>query len=762
MSTIKPFSRRAFLQATGLTGGAFILGAVLPSCSPEKSLSGAGAALTNVSKDNALGVFVSLDSDGQVNIICHRMEMGQGIMTTTPQMIAEELEADWSRVTVTLAKADTKYGGQSTGGSSSIRHLFEFTRQMGAIARDMLEQAAAQVWGVDKADVKAIKHTVVHTATGKTLTFGELAESAATLPVPNAEDVTLKNRKDFSLIGRDVKLVGQDNIVQGKAVYAQDIQLPGLLIASIERPPVVGGTVKSFDATEAKKVAGVVEVIRLKDRGFPVNTNPMSGVAVLATNTWAAIEGRKKLTIEWTLGEHAIHNSETYKQDLIKKVNATGGTVVRAEGDVYQHTFDPTKTVEATYTVPYHHHMPMETPAATVMFDGEKWQVWAGTQTPQWGKNQILEELGLNPETDSDKVELNTTLMGGSFGRKGKNDFAVEAAELAMASGRPVKVIWSREDDVKHGFYHSIAANYYKAELTENLSADYWVQRVAHPPIDWLFNHEKKHTGGSGLSQSFADQPFDIEHISCEVEDVETHVRIGWLRSVQNIHNAFAMGSFVDELAAKAEISTQKMWMNLLGRDRIVDPSKEGFEGWSNYDQGQKPAHAMQTSRMKNVINEVCEKAGVNEPLSENEGWGISYAHSFNSYAAAATKVRVVNNTLEVLEMHTAIDCGIVITPDRVKSQMEGAMIMGLSMALYSEITVKDGVIEQNNFYDYPVARIQQVPNLFVHIIASDDAPGGVGEPGLPPVMPSIVNAVFHASGLRVRDLPIKNHLNVS
>lgn len=754
MNSIINISRRSFLNAMGLGGGAFVLGVGLPGISLAKSLA-------NSPSPKSLGYFVSIATDGAVDIICHRSEMGQGIITSVPQIIADELGADWSRVTATQGKADPKYGDQSTGGSASIRNFFPHIRQMGAVARDMLEQAAANTWEVDKSEVKAVNHYVVHAKSGKKLGFGELAEKAASLPVPNPKTVKLKPESEFSIIGKDVKLQGQEDIVRGKAVYAQDVQLPNMLIASIERPPVVGGKVKSFDAKEAKKVPGVVDVVKLKDRTLPVNVKPVSGVAVLATNTWAAQEGRKKLKVEWDHGSNASHNSETYKQELVKKAN-TKGIVARSEGDVYSHKFDESKTVEATYTVPYHHHMSMETPAATAVVEGNTCRVWTGTQTPQWCKNLVMEELGLNAETDADKVEVNLALMGGAFGRKGKNDYTLEAVELAKATGRPVKVIWTREDDVKHGYYHSIAANYYKAELTKDNKADFWVQRVVHPPIGWIFDSNSDQPSDGNLSQSFADIPFDVNNISCETQKITTHVRTGWLRSVHNINNAFAMGCFVDELAAKANISTRQMWLNLIGKDRLINLQEEGFKGGQNYGKSeQDKGYEIDTRRMKDLINLIADKANVDEKLPKGEGWGISYATSFNSYAAAATKVRVKDKKVEVLEMHTAIDCGLVITPDRVKSQMEGAMIMGLSMALQSEITAKDGVIEQGNFHDYPVSRINQVPPLHVHLVPSNKPPGGVGEPGLPPVMPSIVNAIYHASGVRVRDLPVSNVLEV-
>lgn len=763
MSAFKKLNRREFLSLTGRAGGVLVIGTSLAACSTTPgSVAVSAKPKSPPPADGDLGVFVNINPTGDVEIICHRAEMGQGILTSVPQIIADELGADWDRVTAVLGNADARYGNQSTGGSASIRNHITHIRQMGAIARDMLEQAAADTWSVKKDSVKTEQHKIVHTKSGRSLGFGELALAASKLPVPEADAVTLKDVNDFNLVGKDVALQGLETIVTGEAVYAQDIQLPGMLIASIERPPVVGGKVKSFDASEAKTVSGVVDVIQLKDRALPVDVKPVSGVAVLATNSWAAVEGRKKLKVEWEHGENAAHDSETYKQDLISKVNAKAKPV-RVEGDdIYAHTFNPDKTVEATYTVPYHHHMSMETPAATAVIDENgHCKIWTGTQSPQWGKRLALAELELDPEKDTDKVELNTTLMGGAFGRKSKNDFTLEAVELAKATGKPVKVIWSREDDVKHGFYHSIAANYFKAELTDDNRSDYWLQRLASPPIAWIFDNSSTFLPDNALSLGFADVPFDIKNMAFENQEVTTHVRTGWVRSVGNINNAFGLGCFVDELAAKAGISTRQMWLNLFGEDRKFDPRKEGFEGYTHYGQEGKEEYLLDIARFKAVLNEVTEKSGSEQSVAANEGWGISVAYSFNSYAAAATKVKVVDGKVDVLEMHTAIDCGLVITPDRVVSQMEGAMIMGLSMTLESEITVKDGAIAQNNFYDYPVSRINKVPPLHVYLIRSNKAPGGVGEPGLPPILPSIANAIYHASGTRIRDLPVKKTLKV-
>ncbi len=748
MKAIENVSRRGFLKAVGIASGSFVLGIKLPLAHAKTSLK---------STFHQLNFFVSIANDSTVTLVCHRSEMGQGIRTSVPQIIAEELEANWQQVNVVQAKADTKYGSQGTGGSASIRNHFTSIRQIGAVARHMLEQAAANIWQVELSAVKAKQHFVVHTATGEKISFGELASHAAKLTPPENDKVKLKNNADFSLIGKDVELVDLDDIVAGKATYAQDIQLPNMLIATIARPPVVGGKVASFDATQALKIKGVVDVIQLKERPLPVTTNPLSGVAVLANNTWAALEGRKRLKIKWLHGDKQSHNSKEFSKKLALQVQ-TKGEKVALKGNVYNHQYHEENTVEATYTVPYIHHASMETPAATAVVEGKKCTIWAGTQNPQWAQRNVTRELGLSKD-ELDNIELNVTLMGGAFGRKSKADFIVEAVELAKASKRPVKVIWSREDDTQHGFYHSISANYCKAELTKNGSADHWISRNAYPPISWLWNTNAKTPSDNQLALGFGDIPFALNNLSIEKHAVDSFVRPGWVRSVACINNGFALGSFVDELAVKAKLTTRQMWLNLLGDDRHVDPKKYGFN-YSNYNLDLN-AHPIDTKRMKDLINLISDKANVDEKLPDNQGWGISFLRSFGSFVAAASKVEVSNNKVKVLAMHTAVDCGIVVTPDRVKAQMEGAMIFGLSIALMNEISVVDGQVQQSNFHDYPVARLNQMPELFVHIVDSNAPPGGIGEPGVPPVVPSITNAIYHASKTRIRDLPVNKVFSI-
>lgn len=753
---VENVSRRAFLKQLGLGTTTLVLATTLPGFQPLV------AATTNNETDPLfnLNVFVAIDKTGNTSIVCHRSEMGQGIRTSVPQIIADELEADWSMVSVIQGKADKKYGSQGTAGSASIRTQYTQLRQIGAAARYMLEQAAADIWQVDKVHVTANQHVVENKKTAEQLTFGELAEAASKLQAPKNDSLTLKKRSEFKLIGKEVKLFDHEDIIAGKAIYAQDIQLPGMLIASIQRPPVVNGKVVSIDDTETRKVKGVVDVIQLQERGLPAGVWPLSGVAVLATNTWAAHEGKKKLKIKWNDGALGNGNSEQLKQELISKVN-TKGQQERVRGDVYSHTYQADKTLEATYFMPYQNHSPMETPAATAWVQGKgaetKCTIWAGTQNPQWAQGMVVNQLGL-PADKASQVELNITLMGGAFGRKSKGDFIIEAVELSQKVQKPVKVVWSREDDIQHGFYHSISANYMKAELTDQQSADYWIQRVAYPPIGWIFNQATR-PNARDLSVGFGDTPFDVDHMSLESQETDSQVRNGWVRAVACLNNGFALGSFVDELAAKANISTQKMWHNMLGKNRHVMPKDDGFD-YNNYGHS-FDTHPIDIKRMKHCIDLICDKANTDEKLPAGQGWGIGFFRSFGTYVAAATKVQIDNNAVKILEMHTAIDAGVVITPDRVVAQMEGAMVFGLTITLMGGITVQDGKVVESNFHNSPVTRIHQSPPMYVHIVESDQPPGGVGEPGVPPIIPSITNAIYHASGKRIRELPVNKHMTV-
>lgn len=745
MTQLTNCSRRSFLKGMGITSGALVLGAMIPRFSPIM------AAAAN----HTLNLFVSLDTDGTVNIICHRSEMGQGIRTGLPQVLADEMEADWERVNIVQGLANEEYGSQNTDGSRSIRHFYQTMRKMGASARAMLAQAAADQWQVPVSEVVAAAHKVAHKVSGKTIGYGDLAMAASKLSMPADEQVKLKDKSEFKYIGKELTIVDLPDMLVGDTTFGQDVQLSGMLVASIVRSPVIGANVKSFDEAAARSFKGVTQVIKMPERQFPVGFNSLPGVAVLAKNTWAAQQGAKLLNVQWTDHDNAKHDSSDYLKALEEKV-AGKGKVQRSAGDAYAALASSSKTLSAKYTVPYLAHAPMEPPAATATFIDGAVEIWACTQTPQSTQNTVAQVLGI----DKSKVKVNVTLLGGGFGRKSKPDFSVEAALLAKETGKPVKVVWSREDDIQQCYFHAISAQQFEAGLDDNGQVTSWIQRTAFPSISWTFNGQADEPSGGELSLGFADVPFEVANLSCETHKANAHTRIGWVRSVSNIQHAFARGSFVDEVAAAANVAPHKMWHQLIGSDRKFDPKSQGFE-FSNYGESLE-TFPIDTKRLKAVLDLVVDKSGADKATAENEGWGISVHRSFVSYVAVAVKVNIANSKVTVMEMHSAIDAGTVVNPDRVKSQQEGSMIFGLSLALMGEISFRDGRVQQSNYHDYPVARINQTPaKIETYIISSDAPAGGVGEPGTPPVAAALANAIFRAGGKRIRDLPINKHMQV-
>ncbi|GAC14861.1 xanthine dehydrogenase family protein molybdopterin-binding subunit [Aliiglaciecola lipolytica] len=743
---IENVSRRHFLKVSGIGAGSFVLGSALPIAKPV------WAEQSKLAVE--LNLFVSINTDNSVNIVCHRSEMGQGVRTSIPQVVADELCAKWDLVSVVQGLANAEYGSQNTDGSRSIRRFYTTLRQMGAAARAMLEQAAADLWKVDVSSVYADESYIHHKNSNRKVSFGYIAEAASKLTPPTNEELTFKSKKDFKLIGKPITGIDLPNIVTGNADFGQDIKMDSMLYASIERSKVLGAKVKSFNADAAKSVNGVVATFKMPDQPTPVVFHPMNGVAVIATNTWSAMQGRKVLDIEWELGANAEHNSADYVTELKSRI-VNKGKEIRAEGDAYADLEKAKQTHSATYSIPYLIHAPMEPPAATAVFKDGKCEIWACTQTPQSTQANVARALGI----EADDVIVNVTLLGGGFGRKSKPDFSVEAAILAKEMQRPVKVVWSREDDIQQGFYHAVSVQHFAAGMDENNLVSSWLQRTAFPSISWTFTGTVDEPQVGELSLGFGDVPFNIKNLSCETHKATGHIRIGWMRSVSNIQHAFAQGSFVDELAAKANISTYQMWQQLLGENRLVNPKTESFD-YQNYGES-LDVFPIDIKRLKHVLNDVIEKSGADGETSANEGWGISVHRSFVTYCAVATKVKVEENKVTVLEMHSSIDAGTIVNPDRVRSQQEGSMIFGLSLALLGEISVKDGAVEQSNYHDYQVLRMSQCPKIETYIVESDAPPGGVGEPGTPPVAASLANAIFHASGKRIRDLPIKNHMSV-
>lgn len=748
MSTFSLVSRRRFLQLTGLGASGLVLGAVVP-----RNLALAG--ILDQAEGSQLNVFVSVAADGAVEIIAHRSEMGTGIRTSLPQVVADEMEADWQRVKVIQAHGDARYGSQNTDGSRSVRDFYHIMRQMGAAARTLLERAAAATWQVPVEECTARNHAVYHSS-GDSLGFGELAARAAELPLPDLETLRLKDTADFRYIGKDVPIVDLRDMTTGNATYGIDVHVPGMLYASIERTPWLQGRIASYDPSAALSVKGVLDVVELKAVEGAPGFNPIEGVAVIATNNHSALKGRSALKVSWRKSDHSNHSSGAYMDELVSRVEGGAGEVRRQRGDVDAVLASAASVVEATYRTPYLAHASMEPPVATARVTDGGCEIWACTQTPQATRRAVAETLDL----DVAAVTVHVTLLGGGFGRKSKPDFSVEAARLASHVGKPVQVVWSREDDIRHDYFHSCSAQHFKGALDEGGNVTAWLGREASPPIGSTFDPSMRINSNGGLSQGFANIPFAVPNLRVESHEARGHVRIGWLRSVYNIPYVFGVGSFVDELAHAAGRDPAEFWLQLIGEDRLLDFSSEGFE-YSNYGRS-IDEYPFATARTKGVIRQLVASIPWGEELPPGQGWGLSVANSFLSDVAVASKVAVVDGRLRVLELHGVIDAGRIINPDRVHAQMEGGMIFGLSLALNGEITFNGGEAQQSNFHDYPIARMDQVPAVIrSHIVASDAAPTGVGEPPTPPTAPAIANAVFAATGKRIRELPLSKHFDV-
>ena len=558
----------------------------------------------------------------------------------------------------------------------------------------------------------------------------------------------LKKGADFKLVGKSKPIVDGRDITTGAAVYGADVSRPGMLTAVIERPPAVGDRIKSVDDKAALAVPGVKRVVRLPIADLPTGFAPLGGVAVIAGDTWAAIRGRRALAIEWTAGPHRGYESAAFRAELERSA-AAGGITARSQGDAAAALAKAESRVEAAYYVPHLSQAPMEPPVAVAEVSGGSCQVWASVQTPQRCRAEVARALAI----DEANVTVNVTLLGGGFGRKSKPDFAVEAALLSKQLGAPVRVQWTREDDIRHGFFHTVSAQRLEAGIAGGKVVA-WRHRSAFPTIGATFAPNADRAGAGELGMGLADLPFAIPNIAIENGKATAHLRIGWMRSVANIYHAFALGSFVDEIAAKLGRDPKAMWLELLGPDRALDPAKIGSTQPWNY--GEKTAdHFIDTGRMRAVIEAACARARWDGRGSRK--LGLAAHRSFASYAATVIEV---DAKLRPIAVFAAIDCGQIVHRDRVISQVEGAIVYGLSLALHGEITARDGAVVQGNFDDYRVLRMNEAPReIQVVTIDSDRDPGGVGEPGTPPVAPAYANAIFAATGKRLRELPMRRSL---
>lgn len=745
MSALQHISRREFLQRTGRAGGLVFALSATAACQPDSNddvEADAGSLAPNV--------YVNVRDDNIVEIVCHRSEMGQGIRTCLPQVIADELDADWDRIEVIQGLGDPKYGDQNTDGSTSIRNQFDVLRKAGATAREMLVSAAAATWGVPAGECTTREHAVHHDASGKSAAYGELVTAAAELEAP--DDATFKSPEDYRYIGKSMDLLDGFDMTTGKAMYGYDTQIPGMLYASIERSPVLGGRAKSVDDSAARAVPGVIDVLQLPKTQSPPLFNPLHGVAVLAENSWAALKGREALVIEWDDGPNASYDSDAYREALVETAKS-GGRVALDRGDVDTAFAEADSIHEAVYFAPHLSQAPMEPPAATAMMteDGGC-EVWACTQAPQGARGTVASVLGL----DEEDVKIHVTLLGGGFGRKSKGDFIAEAAWLAKETERPVKVQWTREDDLRHGYLHSVSAQCLKAGFDADGNVTAMQHCTAFPSIGSTFSKDAKGPNNGELRLGASDNPYAYPNMRLMAGDAEAHLRIGWLRSVCNVFHAFANCSFVDELAHMAGMDPKEHLLKLLGPPRHINPADDGAE-YNNYGHSLE-THPIDTGRIAAVVEKIAQMSGWGRELPEGHGLGIAVHRSFVTTVGTVAEVSTdENGKLKVHELWTAVDAGIVMNPDRVISQMEGAGIFGMSLAMHGEITAKNGAVVQGNFDDYPVLRMHEAPEaIHVHIMDVDAPPGGIGEPGVPPVAPAITNAWFAATGQRIRELPLR------
>jgi isoquinoline 1-oxidoreductase subunit beta len=704
---MSPLSRREFVGAGIAAGAGLVIGFYLPHGDRSKHESFSPNAYLRITPDN------------KITIVVARSEMGQGVRTALPMILAEELEADWKQIEIEQAGASTLFGDQTTGGSASIRTTWDPMRKAGAAAREMLISAAALTWGVPRSTCTAENSHIKHAASNRTLSYGDLVAKAATLPIPT--DVPLKQSKDYKLVGQRLARVDSPAKVKGEATFGIDFRVPGMKYAVLSRCPVIAGKVSSIDDKDSKKVAGVNFVGKISD----------SAVAVVSDTVWGAMEGRRVLNVAWDDGPNKDLNTAAVMQSLKEGASKKAANLYTAG--------DPSKAggrqISAEYTLPFMAHAPMEPGNCTAHFQASKCELWAPTQVPQDCRDSVATAIGLDP----DQVKVNVTLMGGGFGRRLEHDYAVEAALVSKAINAPVKVIWTREDDMRCSTYRPASLH----QLTAKLDGSGFPVALTHKIVAPSISGQKGLPVPNGVDPDLPDEAgpvYGIPNYAIDYVMTETPVPLGWMRSVYALQAAFALESFIDELAVAANKDPLKYRLQLLSKDQDL-----AYFG-----------NTWHTARMRGVLQLAAEKAEWDKPLPAGRYRGIACFGCFSSYMAEVVEITIENDQPRVHRVVAAVDCGQVVNPAILEQQIQGGIVYGLGNALRAKITIDKGRVVQGNFDDYAPLRMEETPVVEVYAVPSQEPPTGIGEPSVPPLAPALCNAIYAATKKRIRAIPIQ------